>query len=306
MLKSNCKICGDFRIKPCFENDSRVLRCQNCGVAFLSPEIIDYKPQDYYSNAPHYGRIAYDKKRLEIIKKIAKKNLKIISKYISSGKTLLDVGAHTGTFVAEAAKAGFGAQGIDLNLASVKRAKELGIPIEHLSIENFKSDKLFDIVTIFDVIEHLADPMAALKKINDLLSVGGYFIVNTPDVNSYFAKKYGIFWRHIDLEHFFYFSKKSLSKILENLGFKVVAVKNNVFELEYEWGIRRICRYILGKEKRNGFVPKADFVVRATELNGENMIVKFTKKLIKHLLIVFITLFGLADNVLIIARKNQA
>ncbi len=305
MLESNCKICGDFRIKPCFENDSRVLRCQNCSVAFLSSEIIDYKPQDYYSNARHYGQIVYDKNRLEIIKKIAKKNLKIISKFISSSeKTLLDIGAHTGTFVAEAAKAGFGAQGIDLNQTSVARAKKMGIPIEHSSIENFKSDKLFDIVTIFNVIEHLADPMAALKKIKDLLSVGGYFIVSTPDVDSYFAKKYGIYWRHVDLEHLFYFSKSSFSKILENLGFEIITVKTNVFELEYEWGIKRICRYILGKEKRNGFVPKADFTVKVANLNKENASVKFIKKLIKHLLSVFITLFGLADNVLIIARKN--
>ncbi len=306
MSEISCKICGSFDIKPWFKNNRRILRCQSCDMVFLSPVLIKYNPEKYYENAEHYNRIASDKAGLESIVAIAKKSLKIILKYLKpNGKSLLDIGAHTGMLVKEATRLGFTAMGIDLNEIAVKEAKNRGISVYKGAAENFESADQFDIICAIHVLEHSTDPIKALQNIKRLLSKGGYLAIGVPDVGSYFAKKYGIFWRHIDLEHLFYFSKKSLSEILENLDFKVVAVKNNVFELEYEWGIKKICRYIIGKEKRNGFITKADFIVRATELNEENIIVKFTKRLIKHLLIVFITLFGLADNVLIIARKNQ-
>ncbi len=214
------------------------------------------------------------------------------------------MGAHTGILVKEAAKLGFTAIGIDPNVIAVKEAKNRGISIYKGMAENFDSADQFDVICVIHVLEHLTDPMKALQNMKRLLRDGGYLTIGVPNIDSYFAKKYGIYWRHIDLEHLFYFSENSLTKILENLGFEMITVKNNIFELEYEWGIKRICRYILGKEKRNGFVPKADFTIKAINPNKENASTKFIKKLIKHLLSVFTTLFGLADNVLIIARRN--
>lgn len=89
------------------------------------------------------------------------------------------------------------------------------------SFENFNSRDKYDIIVMMDVIEHFADPLKNLKKIKNLLNDDGILIIQTPNYRSLMAKicRDWAWWMIED--HKFFFSPKSLGKILNKSGFKM-------------------------------------------------------------------------------------
>src|SRR4030067_552228 len=87
--------------------------------------------------------------------------------------------------------------------------KKFGNKVRLSSIEdvNFKKSS-FDLVTLFDVVEHVENPRKVLLKIHNLLKEKGLLVINTGDTNSFFAKLQGKYWHFfIPPQHFFYFSQ---------------------------------------------------------------------------------------------------
>ena len=96
-------------------------------------------------------------------------------------------------------------------------------------------DEKFDIITMFDVIEHLTDPMNDLKILNRKLKSGGKIFITTHDIETLLAK---IFSRHNPMfmyQHFFHFSLQTLSKMLEASGYKIVGFKRFLKSWSFEY-----------------------------------------------------------------------
>ena len=292
-----CGICGGPDSKPYYGDDRRLLQCQKCGVVFLAPELIKFSPKDYYENARHYAEISENDYKVEQLRKIAKNYLKFLLRHVRPAGKLLDIGAHTGMFVEEAGKSGFKATGLEPNKFAASQMQKRDIPVICSSIEDFKCQESFNVITAFEIIEHLSNPMAMLEKMENLLSFNGYLALSVPNLDSYFAKRYALDWPGIDLEHLYYFSEKSLSEILKKLGFRIVAVKKFNY-IDKSWGVKKICRYILGRERRNSFLSKSTTGSRLDAPKAGKI-----KDMTKNLLVGFAGLFGLDDSVLIVARK---
>ena len=81
----------------------------------------------------------------------------------------------------------------------------------------------FDVVTMWDVLEHVADPPAFLRRASALLREGGYLFVNVPDLESWAARLFGRRWPLLLPEHLNYFTRKSLTTCAEGAGLRVVA-----------------------------------------------------------------------------------
>jgi len=292
-----CKICDSQDIVPNFSNDDRILKCKNCGIIFLSPALVMEKPGDYYSD-----RFVAEKYTNESTKRSLRDNSRVALALIKEFKpkgSLLDIGTNIGMFVDEANKGGYKAMGIEPSRNLVIQAKQLAIPVISSTIEKFQPDTAFDIITMFHVLEHITEPLKALGRIDSMQAANGLLVLEVPNIESYMAKKDGISWKFIALEHLFYFSPKSISKFLDKAGYKIMKIKKRNFELN-QLSIGKLLKYIAGaRSDRNRFFVKNE--------SGEKILPvdrALLKKIARKLLLFLIKLLGREDHILIIARKK--
>lgn len=277
------------------------MKCDKCKVGFLSPEILFSDLKKYYSE--RFTTEKYVKpERLIFLENNSRELLDIINRYsrYKRNAVLLDVGTNIGIFVKEALKNEYEAMGIEPSKAMADYANNLGIPIIRSTIEDFNPKKTFDIITIFHTLEHLAEPIEVLNKLKSIQNKNGLLIIEVPNIESYMAKKDGISWKFIAYEHIFYFSPKTISVVLSNLGYKIVSIKKRNSELT-TMNIRKLMRYFLGGSlSRDRFTPKVESADNDTQFkSGSNLF----KKIVRKILISAIKIFGREDHILVIAQK---
>lgn len=145
---------------------------------------------------------------------------------MAPGGALLDVGANLGHFIQQAQQQ-YKAIGIEPSAAVVAWGRErLDVCLERGSIETDNPAYVgrFDAVTMFDVIEHLPDPRAALQRSRRYLTDGGHLFITTPDAGAAVARLLGSHWYYIDLlEHISLFTAANLTRLLRECGFRVIA-----------------------------------------------------------------------------------
>jgi SAM-dependent methyltransferase len=134
---------------------------------------------------------------------------------------LLDVGCGPGFFVRAASIAGFAAAGVEISEYAVTFARErLG---QNVSVGEARAGDLrdgpFDVVTMWDVIEHLPDPFAACEAVGDVLKPSGLLAISTGDIDSIAARLSGARWHLFNLpEHLWFFTADSLKRLLRRAG----------------------------------------------------------------------------------------
>jgi ubiquinone/menaquinone biosynthesis C-methylase UbiE len=143
-----------------------------------------------------------------------------------NGRPLLDVGAYTGVFVDIASQHGWDAWGVEPSRWAVEQARSRGL---HVVQGTLKTAHLppghFDVVTMWDVIEHLTDPRKALLQVHRLLNPQGLLVVHTIDIESLFARLMGSHWPWLMEMHIYYFSRRTLRALLEKCGYEVLSDK---------------------------------------------------------------------------------
>jgi SAM-dependent methyltransferase len=108
---------------------------------------------------------------------------------------LLDVGCGHGLLLDEARSRGYETVGLELSRSAARHAREaLGLDVREAPVEGFADDEGFDVVVLADVLEHLDDPVAAVRRCAALLRSGGVLCVVTPDPSSLTARLAGRRW----------------------------------------------------------------------------------------------------------------
>lgn len=221
-----CKICGGPE-QPWFTRQERQLvRCTGCGLVSVPDGLVrDAAGVSIYESEDNIfvqeGNDAYylDETNLWSCR------LKVdwIRRLCPSGR-LLDAGANYGHFLKEAQE-DYDASGFELSPQAVRWSREkLGVRNEVGSIyDPPAAEESFDVVTSWDVIEHLEDPLGALTRLRELLKPGGCLFLSTPDAGSGMAKLLGSRWYYLDpIQHLNLFSFKNLSLCLQRSGFEVL------------------------------------------------------------------------------------
>lgn len=154
------------------------------------------------------------------------RHLRAVARYRPAPGRLLDVGAFTGVFVDAARRAGWDAVGLEPSAWAVEVARKRGTPMIPGTLADARPpDASFDAVTLWDVIEHVPDPLGELRHAAAVLKPGGLLVVHTMDCESFFARLMGRRWPWLMEMHIVYFSKRTLRAMAERAGFEVLDVR---------------------------------------------------------------------------------
>jgi len=231
-----CNLCGNVdRIAFCPENGRGLVQCTHCKLVFVgeqpsAEELYALYGETYFHN-DESGEVGYSDyiKDEPNIRKTVNKRFDHIEKFVQSGK-MIDVGCAMGFFIDEASKRGWEVEGLDVSHFAVEYTKKT---FGHTAYEGSLMDvdlpkDAYDLVTMYDVIEHVPDPQGYMNRVAELLKSGGIYELATPDVGSIPARLTGKRWIGYKLadEHVYYFSVKTLTKMLDNAGFDVVHVRH--------------------------------------------------------------------------------
>ncbi len=142
-----------------------------------------------------------------------------------NGCTLLDVGAYCGYFLDVARQGGYSPEGLELSKWAADRSRALGFAVHDETLaDRAASGRRYDVVTMWDVIEHVADPRAELQSAYRLLEPGGRLYLSTIDVGSLFARSMGRRWPWLMEMHLYYFDRATIARLLEDVGFRDIVI----------------------------------------------------------------------------------
>ena len=230
------------------KNACDIYTCIGCGFSFVHPipNVETVYDETYFTGAEGgHGYTDYDRDKEPMIPTF-QEYLQRVRSLRPQSKTLLDVGAATGFFVALAKTAGFEASGVEIAEYAAEAGRSKGLDIMTGTLADVSAQKKgpYDVVAMLDVIEHVRDPRAELAHAHELLQPGGVLVINTPDAGSLYAKILGRNWHLIvPPEHLQYFSRPHMTRLLSESGFKVVEMTTigkkftlpYIFKTLYAW-----------------------------------------------------------------------
>lgn len=208
------------------------LECPACATVYMSPRPAPALLDEYYRTSENYEYwtevifpASEDARREKIFAPRAERVADIAGRLGKAGGVLVDVGAGFGTFCEEVRRTGSFDRVIALepepHLASACRAK--GIEVVESPVEGAELPvERVDVVTNFEVIEHLFDPRAFMRRCADLLPPGGLLVLTCPNGRGFDIQVLGELSATVDAEHLNYFNPDSLAALLDVCGFDVV------------------------------------------------------------------------------------
>lgn len=200
-----------------------IVRCRNCGLVYANPRLAASAIDENYSviKDPLYieereGRVLTFRRNLQPLEHLVRTPLP---------RRLLDVGCHVGVMLEIAQERGWEAVGVEPSAWAAEHARGLGLNVINATLANAQlSPNSFDAVTLWDVVEHLTDPTADLRQVHRVLKPGGVTAIHTIDIESLLARVLGSRWPWLMEMHLYYFSPRTLGRMLTQLDFRVEKV----------------------------------------------------------------------------------
>jgi len=212
-------------------------QCGACGIVFVSPRPASATTKAYYDTLYHDAADQQSPRQA----RRAQRHVSRLVRYAPRPGRLLEVGAGDGYLLNAARAAGWQVEGLELSQPRVARAKEwFGLTLYCCELAALPfAPASFDALSMMQLLEHLHDPRAALKRAGELLRPGGVLILSTPNVLAYGRKKRDVSTWQIP-QHLFFFSPRTAVNAVESAGFTVV---------------RRALRFFAAVEKRLHWEP---------------------------------------------------
>lgn len=234
-----CNYCGADNYTKRYEKEGyNIVQCNQCGLVYVNPRLIQNDIFELYDENYFHGK-GFDKSveyKDEFENNKNKTNLldwdvssiKEKLKSNSDKPLLLDAGCGMGLFLYKAQIAGFECEGIELSPYAAKFVESVGFTVQNTSLENAEMTKnKYDAIVMREVIEHLADPKAILKKAYNALKPGGVLFMTTGNYDCPERKVRGKDWFYFMPEgHIYIFSNKTMNNYLKETGFSKIEVTN--------------------------------------------------------------------------------
>lgn len=212
-----------------------IMRCRECGLLCLSPrptqsEIAQFYPYEKYREefAP-----AVEDEPSWLRRWNRRYSLNLLCRFVERAKLegrLLDVGCGTGSFLAQMRRRGnWEVYGLDISHEAVQYARyRLGLQVFHGKLEDAQYPSAsFDVVTLWDVLEHLHDPRGTLREVRRVLRRDGVLALTVPNAGSLDARLFGPYWIGLDPpRHLYAFTRETLEQLFAQSGFEIFHVKH--------------------------------------------------------------------------------
>lgn len=247
----SCPVCGAGAAPRLRKGEVEIWFCSDCGLGFWLPGP-GFDPSALY-DASYFGSSEHgsgydDYAGLEqALRRNFARRLERLGPP-ERGARLLDLGPAFGYAVDEARRAGWCALGLEISSDAARRAAGAAPIVLGDAARAPFPDASFDAVTLWDVIEHLPDPHAAIGEVARLLRPGGRIALSTGDVGSLAARLSGPRWHLYTLpEHLFFYSRESLRRLLLAHGLRVERLRAEAALYPLGYLVERLRKSLLGR-----------------------------------------------------------
>lgn len=276
----------------------KILRCAQCGLLYLHPwpkpeEIQDVYGDSYFENQQFlegdnsglFGYVDYVAERFNKQPQYASiaRELQGFLPPCDQEPRLLEVGCGFGYFLNEAFEEGFSVAGLEFNSHAVDRLRrKYAFPILAGGLEAVRLEPgAYDVIAMFDVIEHLLDPFGALDIAYEALAPGGILVVSTVDAESWVSRALGK--RLEDFrrtrEHLVFFGRNTLTEALTEHGFDTLSLRSIGHTFELSFLLERLTLYnrrLFGWLRR--LADRTGFGSMSLSVNPRTKMIAFARK----------------------------
>lgn len=201
-----------------------ILICLNCELVYAATKYTPQQIMSSYINQEDKVHSIANPDRIRSFTSVLKRNSKILK--FNKVKTILDIGCASGAFLIAAKKNGFEAHGVEPSISLREIAKQkydLNIQPDLDSLD--AGFKLFDMISLWDVLEHVSDPSHMIDDLLQYLKPNGLLLLNLPMIDTLPARILKRFWPFYIEAHLFYFTNRSINRLLSLKGFELILKK---------------------------------------------------------------------------------
>jgi 2-polyprenyl-3-methyl-5-hydroxy-6-metoxy-1,4-benzoquinol methylase len=232
-----CALCGSLNFKPALECEGfYFVKCKHCGLVQRNPQPDKNEILARYSNTYGNDYLSYELENEASFLKLQQLALKdagfskLEKKFFSDDEQLrfgntpsiLDIGCATGALIASLRDKGWRVTGVEISPSAVYAKNERKLEVRNIPLEeNNFPDNSFDVILASHLIEHLNDPKIFLEETYRILKNGGFLFITTPNIDGFQSRIFGSRWRSAIFDHLYLFSKRTLSKMLKAVGYKI-------------------------------------------------------------------------------------
>ncbi len=305
-MNSKCVLCktkGELLYQV---EGMRINKCPACGLVYTErKEIFQdslYK-EDYFTGKGIAGKdFLKNKEILEFDRFRLKDRLRKIEQLTSKGN-LLDVGCATGIFMEMARNKGWNCYGIELSEFTANYCRnELKLNVVTGTLDKVSYPRShFNVITLFHVLEHIADPVTFLRKdVHPILKSGGLLVIETPNFASLESRTNKKQWSDLKpREHIYQFTPSTLKKVIEKSGFEIVQIHTRTDVCAYR-KFRTNLQFLGLRFSYKSIIKGLEILER---LFSRIKFLAFPTTFILSIFARFLELFGLGKYLIIYARK---
>ena len=245
---SICPICGSHELQLDLHlkdhsisgEEFDIFSCGNCGFRFTQNAPSEQEIAPYYQSEDYIShsntKKGFVNRAYHIVRNIMLGRKHKLVKRLTQGKRLLDMGCGTGYFLNYMKENGYNVKGVEIdegarNFGQQQFGVDIVAPDEMMT---GSTDEVFDVITLWHVLEHIYELDAYVTRLKELLHDDGHLIIAVPNRSSVDASHYGPFWAAYDVPiHLWHFTPDTLTRLAEKHGLELIEINSLPFDPFY-------------------------------------------------------------------------
>lgn len=242
---TTCKLCGDRQDEKLFAKQGwDFLRCKSCGLVTIDPIPTASEVESNHDESYADGEYAAFASAQDVRQGIAASRLSAVRPLAPEGPWL-DVGASTGAFVGEVAAAGLDAEGLEISRVAVAQAQARGLRVHRSAVEDYRPEREYAVVTAFDLVEHLVDPVPFVRQMSEWLQPGGLMAITVPNIASFAARLLGPRWFfYAPPDHIHYFTPTTIRQLLGETSLEQISIQPSYKPLTMDYAAEQLGHFL--------------------------------------------------------------